>query len=220
MSGNDSDGRTKFMNSHKLMLFFAIIFIIIALVGLIALSGAQTGSSNTSGSGSMIKSSTGGEENGQINPTSEVVAEFFIIMFTILGVAMLTYVYTIKKSSSKLFDADMPYAALVVGGKKIEEISQEDIDSAKKDQLMGLASKVGIPATVISDAIDMNGFQQKGSQAMRDMGAGASKAYTTMSAPRKPKPNVTGDVTDTKSKSKTVTSSKKPKDKDKDSDTD
>lgn len=149
MSSNNKkyDSNKTFLNTHNVMFGFAIMFLIIAIVGLISLSGVQTGSSNTSGCGSAIQSSTGGQQDGQINPTAEVVAEFFIVLFTVLGVAMITYVMTIKGAAKKLVEANQNYAAILINGNK--GISEDDIKSAEKDQLMHLVSDVGLPSNTI-----------------------------------------------------------------------
>ena len=149
MSSNNKkyDSNKTFLNTHNVMFGFAIMFLIIAIVGLISLSGVQTGSSNTSGCGSAIQSSTGGQQDGQINPTAEVVAEFFIVLFTVLGVAMITYVMTIKGAAKKLVEANQNYAAILINGNK--GISEQDIKGAEKEQLMHLVSDVGLPSNTI-----------------------------------------------------------------------
>lgn len=151
MSSGDSknsESRTKLMDSHKCMLGFAILFLFLALFGALALSGAQTGSCYTSGLGSAIRSSTGGQEDGQPNPTAEVIAEFFIFLLLCIGVAMVTFIFTTKRAAGKLIDAGEPRAALIVDGKK--DISKEAIDQAKKDQLMYSLKDLGLPSNVIS----------------------------------------------------------------------
>lgn len=143
------DSNKTFLNAHNGMLGIAIVLLIIAVIGLISLCGVQTGSSNTSGCGSAIQSSTGGEENGQINPTTEVVAEFFIVLFTVIGVAMLTYVLTIKKASSKLIEKNQKYAAIIINGNKTT-LTKEQIESIQGDELKQLVSDVGLPSNTIS----------------------------------------------------------------------
>lgn len=115
----------KAMNGHTVMLVFAVILLFISFIWLVGLSGVQTGSSNTSGFGSIVLSSQ--IDDGTVNPTYEVVAEFFIILFTIMGVAMLTYVLTIKRAASKLIDEKQLKAALIVNGSKnvSSDINQE-----------------------------------------------------------------------------------------------
>lgn len=144
----DLSNKKTFLNAHNIMLAFAIIFLFIALVGLIALSGAQTGSSETSGVGSLVVSSTGGQQNGEINPTAEVISEFFIILFTILGVAMLTYVVITKKHATDLLNKGQLYAAMIINGNK--SISESDLKDAKVDELKKLVVDVGLPSNTLS----------------------------------------------------------------------
>lgn len=132
-------------NQHMVLMVFAVIFILIALVGLIALWGAQTGSSNTSGVGSLVMSSTA--EDGTMTPTTEVVAEFLIVMFTVLGVAMLAYVMTVDRCVKKLMTKDQIYAAILVAGSK--NLTDEEAKNAEKDQLMKMVTDLGLPSQTI-----------------------------------------------------------------------
>lgn len=136
------------MDGHFPMLIFGVIFLILAFFGAIALSGAQTGSCYTSGLGSAIRSSTGGEEDGNPNPTAEVLAEFFIFILLAAGVAMVTYVMVVKKKAGQLLDAGQTKAALIVNGNK--KLDKEDIDAAQKDQLMHSLKDLGLPNNVIT----------------------------------------------------------------------
>lgn len=143
MTKSDSN---KYINNHNIMMFFAIVFLIIGFVWLIGLSGAQTGSCTTSGFGSLVLSSE--NSNGDINSTYEVVAEFFISLFLILGVAMLTYILTLKKSSQKLIEKGQIYSALIVnGGKNIDDKAFTD---AEKEQLQSTITLMGLPTNTIS----------------------------------------------------------------------
>jgi hypothetical protein len=139
----------KYLNNHNIMMFFAVLFLIIAFVWLIGLSGVQTGSSTASGFGSIFASSL--TDVGTTNPTYEVVAEFFIAMFLILGIAMFTYVVTVKKSAQKLIEkGDIVGAFYVNGGK---EITPDAMTQAQKDTLKAQITLLGLPTTVISDGL-------------------------------------------------------------------
>lgn len=169
-TGKSSESRTKLMNSHKVMLVFAIIFLFLGFFGLLALSGAQTGSCYTSGLGSAIRSSTGdGEEDGHPTPTAEVLAEFFIFLFLCLGVGMVTYIFVVKKKAGQLLDAGEPKAALIVNGKK--DITPEDIKQAEKDQLMFGLKDVGLPSGVISAGLE---YLKKGGKKSGGKGSNSS----------------------------------------------
>lgn len=150
MSSNVSNSKT-FINKHNIMLIFAIIFIIIALLGLLALSGVQTGSSQTSGLGSLVESSTGGEEDGVINPATEVVAEFLIVLLIIIGVAMLTYVMTINGASNKLIKKEQNYAALLINGNK--NVDKTAAEQLKKEDVQYLINDLGLPSNTISEGL-------------------------------------------------------------------
>lgn len=149
MSGDNSKNADKktFLNNHNAFLIFGIIFLILAFLGLLALSGAQTGSSTTSGIGSLVISSTGGQVNGEVNPTAEVVGEFLIVLLLILGVMMITYVYTIKKAATKLVDANQLYAAVVINGNN--SISSEQGKKLKKEEVQNLILDLGLPSNTI-----------------------------------------------------------------------
>jgi hypothetical protein len=109
-----------YKNKRTIIMVIGVILILIALIGFIMISGVQTGSSDNIGvSGSIVRSSTGGSEDGEINPTTEVVAEFFCIFFLIFGVAMVVYVAVNNNIQEKLFKSGKTfYAALLVSGKK------------------------------------------------------------------------------------------------------
>lgn len=134
-----------FKNKHLIVMIFGIIFIIIAIVGLIALWGAQTGSSQSSGIGSLVLSST--SDDGTMNSTTEVVAEFLIVMFTILGIGMLTYVWVVDKNVKTLVNNGQTYGAILVAGNK--KITPEMAEEAKKDQLKVDISDLNLPSSVI-----------------------------------------------------------------------
>ena len=155
----DLSSKKTFLNSHNVMLFFAVVFLIIALVGLIALSGAQTGSSETSGVGSLVISSTGGQVNGEINPTAEVISEFFIILFTVLGIAMLTYVILTKKYATDLLNKGHLAAAMIINGNK--SITEKDLKEADVEDLKRLVVDVGLPSNTLSlgAAAAKNGYR-------------------------------------------------------------
>lgn len=134
-----------FKNQHLIVMIFGIIFIVFAFLGLIALWGYQTGSSETSGLGSMVVSSTG--EDGEPSTTSEVVAEFLIVLFTILGIGMLTYVWVVDRNVKTLVNNGQVYGAILVAGNK--KITPEMAEDAKKDQLKVDISDLNLPSSVI-----------------------------------------------------------------------
>lgn len=134
-----------FKNQHMVVLIFGIIFVIIALVGLFALWGAQTGSSQASGIGSLVMSST--SEDGEMSATTEVLSEFLIIMFTVLGIAMLTYVWVVDRNVKKLVDNGQVYGAILVSGNK--KVTPEMTEAAKKDQLKEDIKDLNLPSSVI-----------------------------------------------------------------------
>lgn len=137
------------MNGHNVMLVIAVIILLIAFVWLIGLSGVQTGSSTTSGFGSIVLSSQ--LDDGTVNPTYEVVAEFFIALFLIIGVGMLAYVLTVKRVANKLIDEHEYYSALVVNGKK--DVSKDLRDESLKQQAQNEITLLGLPTTTIADGI-------------------------------------------------------------------
>ena len=162
MSSNDSTGSytatkalssaysaAKNINGHTIMLIIGFICLIIALVGFFSLCGVQTGTCETSGVGSLVVSSTGGSEDGTINPTTEVVAEFLIIMFTVIGVAMLAYVWTITRVTKKLLlDNKYPAAAILING--VKNIDEKDIKTAEMQEMKTISAKLGIPPNALS----------------------------------------------------------------------
>lgn len=106
-----------YKNTHNIMMIFGIIFFLIALIGFFVISGVQTGSSDNTSSGSMVTSSTGGQQDGEINPTAEVISEFLCILFLIIGIAMIVYAWTISSVQSNLFKEGAYRAALAIAGK-------------------------------------------------------------------------------------------------------
>lgn len=134
------------MNTHTPMIVVAFLLLMIAFIWLIGLSGVQTGSCTTSGLGSLVASST--NEDLTPNPTYEVVSEFFIAMFLILGVAMLAYVMTTKRAADKLIERGEVYGALIVNGKK--DLDPNMIDETKKKELENNITLLGLPVNTIS----------------------------------------------------------------------
>lgn len=108
----------KNINKHYVMWVFGIIFLLIGLIGFILISGAQTGSSDTAGSGCLVKLCTGGSEDGNINVTTEVVSEFFAIIFLIIGLGMCVYAWTLSDISTQLINAGQYSAALAFNSAK------------------------------------------------------------------------------------------------------
>lgn len=145
------------MNTHTPMLVIAVILLVLAFIWLIGLSGVQTGSSTASGFGSIVMSSMN-EDMTTINPTYEVISEFFIVLFVILGIGMLTYVLTIKKAASKLIDRGEVYSALIVNGKK--DLDAATVTKANKEQLQKEITLLGMPVDTISAGI--KALQDKG----------------------------------------------------------
>lgn len=141
----------RYLNNHNIMLVFAIIILFIAFFWLIALSGVQTGSSATSGFGSIFDSSGSIDTNGDTNPTYEVVAEFFIALFLIIGMVMLTYVLTVKKTASKLIEHGHDMAALIINGNK--DITPEVMARMQKEGLQNYVNVLGLPANTIKEGL-------------------------------------------------------------------
>ena len=152
MSGFSAKDTKTYINGHTILIVFAVIFLIIAFLGLIALSGAQTGSSNTSGIGSLVISSTNGDPDGTVNPTTEVVGEFLIVVLIVLGVAMLTYALTMRKSVGHLLEKKQVYAALIIDGNK--KVDEKDIKEIEGEQLDYLLGDLGLPKNTISAGLD------------------------------------------------------------------
>ena len=147
---NRLDDSNKFLNKHNVMMGFAIIFLILAFVWAFCLSGVQTGSSTTSGFGSVVLSSQ--DEGGTVNSTYEVVAEFFIILFLFIGVYMLSYILTLKSASGKLIGKGQTYAAIVINGSKdVNESDFKKMDDASKNALI---DNMGMPTNIISKGWD------------------------------------------------------------------
>lgn len=147
---NLSDYKT-FLNKHNFILIFGIIILIIGFLGLISLCGIQTNSCTTSGLGSFVESSTGGEEDGQINTTAEVIGEFLIVLFVIVGVAMIAYVVTLNGVTDKLIKKNELYAAVVVNGNK--SLTKTDVENLKKEQVQYLVTDIGLPSNTISEGL-------------------------------------------------------------------
>lgn len=139
-SGTSTDYKNK-LNNHTLMICFAVFFIIFAFICLLALWGAQTGSCETSGLGSALRSSQ--DDTGEISATSEVIAEFMIVLFTVIGVGMLTWALCIKHNSSKLVAEKEYKAALLINSSK--NVTADDIAAATKDQMEKDAADAKIP---------------------------------------------------------------------------
>lgn len=152
----DSDSKSgtgdynKYFNRHIVLIVFGIIFMFLAIVGYIALCGAQTGSSETSGLGSFVAAS-GGSEDGTLSPTTEVVTEFLLLLFTILGVLMLTYVFTIKHAASNLVNKNQYQAALIVNGNK--EVNKDILKKAEDQDLQELVKELQLPGDVITQGM-------------------------------------------------------------------
>lgn len=141
------------INNHTIMIFFGVIFILLAFIAFFSLCGYQTGSCDTSGTGSMVTSSFESSD-GKSNTSAEVMIEFLIMLFTLVGVGMLTYVWTITRASKKLIESNprQTLAALIINGKK--DISPEDLKEAEKEELMTISAKMGIPASAIANAAE------------------------------------------------------------------
>lgn len=139
------------INNHTIMIIFGVIFILLAFIAFFTLCGYQTGTCETSGTGSMVTSCFE-TSDGKSNTSAEVLAEFLIMLFTLIGVGMLTYVWTITRASKKLIESNpkQTLAALIINGKK--DISPEDLKEAEKEELMTISAKMGIPPSVIANA--------------------------------------------------------------------
>lgn len=109
--------------------WIGFLLLVLALAGFITISGAQTGSSQTSGLGSMVISST--NPNGtDMNPTTEVVGEFLCILLLVFGVSMITYSWTTSKIQKELIETGNYVSALVVNGGKYGAQTIKDASNA------------------------------------------------------------------------------------------
>lgn len=146
---NFKDWGKNAMDGHSAIIAIGVILLVLAFIWLIGLSGVQTGSCTTSGLGSLVASSLG--EDLTPNPTYEVISEFFIVLFVILGVGMIAYVLTTKRAADKLLEKGEVYSALIVNGKK--DIDAAQVEAAEKAQLEKGITLLGLPVTMLSDAI-------------------------------------------------------------------
>ena len=110
------------INNHGIMAGFAVLFIILAFIWAIGLCGLQTGSSETSGFGSVTS-------NINDNPTYEVVVETLVIILLIIGVAMIAYVLTLNNAVKKLVQNNQYQGALILSPSN--DIKQSDLESAE-----------------------------------------------------------------------------------------
>lgn len=140
------------LNRHTWMIVVSIILLFVGLIGFISLCGAQTGSSETAGCGSLVASSTGDDGEGDIDPTTEVVAEFLIVLFFVLGIGLLTYAWTITSVSKKLINEGFTSAALNIN--KNGNVSSDELDEAKKDEFNNLANELGFSAKNVKKSVE------------------------------------------------------------------
>lgn len=174
------------INSHTLLIFFGVIFILMAFITFFTLCGYQTGTCDTSGTGSMVTSCFESSD-GKSNTSSEVVAEFLIMLFTLIGVGMLTYVWTITSASKKLLAEKQTAAALIINGK---DVTERDLKTAEKEELMTMSAKLGIPPSVIANAA------ASARNGMAAPGRYMSKQYNAMRTGKSSKPTDDAPVED------------------------
>lgn len=140
------------INKHTWMLVIGVIFLILAVLGFFSICGAQTGSCTTSGIGSAVESSTGGD--GNLNPTTEVVGEFLVFLLLGISVGLLTYVWTMSNVSKKLLDGAngnmYAGAALLINGKGAIDVNT--LTQIEKNEMMYLTTKFGISPDVLNKA--------------------------------------------------------------------
>ena len=134
---NKSDYKNK-LNNHTVMIVFAVLFLVFGIICLFALWGAQTGSCETSGLGSALRSSQ--DDTGEISPTSEVISEFLIVLLCVIGVGMLTWALCVKGNAKKLMEKKEYAAALMINSSK--DITPEDVEAAKIDQLKAESEEI------------------------------------------------------------------------------
>lgn len=127
------------LNSHKFVYAFAFIFILLSLIWIIGLSGAQTGSSTVMGAGSILSINPTDDPD----PTYEVVVEGLVFIFVFIGVAMGVYYYTKSKIADDLISKGYLSAGLEVDGKK--DINKETEMMAKREEISKLSSQIGMP---------------------------------------------------------------------------
>jgi len=203
-SGRNRFGRTidfaKSINSHAYLLAAGIIFILIAILGFFALSGAETGSCYTSGLGSMVQSCTGGDGEGDVDSTTSVVSTFLILMFTILGVGMVAYVWTINNVSKKLIAEKQVYAALIANGKT--DLNPDDIKAAEMQELTSLTGKFGISEHAFSDALSIaKRKMHSGGRYAKRKGNDLGKSVNKLGDKKKKKSKYSSSESDTSSSS-------------------
>jgi hypothetical protein len=130
----------KNINKHHVMLFIGIICLLIGFIGYLVISGTQAGWCNTNGEGSgcFVKWITSNEDsNGTLNTTTEVVAEFFAIMFIVVGVVLTTYALTLTNLSKTLLSYKQYQALLLLNkAKDADEKAMTDAEYADLAQKM------------------------------------------------------------------------------------
>lgn len=128
--------RDQNINKHYVMMGFGVVFLLISLIAFMMISGVQTGSSDNGSSGSTVQASTGGSEDGEINPTTEVVAEFLAILFLVIGMFLLVRAWTLSNASSKLIEGGDALGAWILnGGKNSSPEVKKDLETAMLNQI-------------------------------------------------------------------------------------
>lgn len=183
------------INRHTVLIIVGVICVFIAIVGFLSLCGYQTGTCETSGVGSLVTSSFE-TTDGEINPTAEVLSEFLIIMFTVIGVAMLAYVWTISRASKKLVKEGDTLGALMINGKK--DIKPEDLKKAEMEELTTVSAKLGIPPNALQMGLQMakQKMQQGGAYMNRKAGEAGTYMNDQYQNMRKSKPKAVPDDED------------------------
>lgn len=127
------------LSQHNFAYFIAWLFILIALLWIIGLSGAQTGSSTSVGAGSLSSINPDGDPNSNY----EVFVEAISIVLIAVAMGILTYYYTKTKIASDLIAKGYGAAAIEVDGDK--NINKDQLNKYKKDEIAKLMKEVGPP---------------------------------------------------------------------------
>lgn len=153
-SKNPQNWYKKNINNYHFMLVFGIIFLLIGLIGYFVISGTQAGWCNQDGEGSgcfvqWITSNQGGD--GTLNTTTEVVAEFFAIMFIIVGVFLTVYSVAHTNISNTLLNYKQYQALLLLNKSKYS-----DDDAISEAECADLAQKMKDDPPTFLKLLSMN----------------------------------------------------------------
>lgn len=126
-----------YVTQYHFMLFIGIVLLLIGIVGYLLISGTQLGSSNTEFSGGLVKSSTNSENDGEINHTTEVIAELFAIIFLIVGLFLIVRSVTLGNVTD-ILKKYKQYQGLLI----LNDSISSDSEIMKEAQMAELANKI------------------------------------------------------------------------------